>query len=79
MNDYDWENLQFLLNASEDTLRDWYSSVSADDIQYASELLAQHSEELAIKSKFYATEEVDLTNFTPDASEYLKKFTIGKK
>lgn len=78
MNDHDRQNLEFLMTAADETLRDWFNSVSPDDIQYASELLAQHSEELKIRETFIKVEEVDLTNFTPDASEYLKKFTLGK-
>lgn len=78
MNDYDRENLQFLLNADEETLKDWYGKVDVDDHEYASELLALYSEELTIKSSIYAVEEMIL-NVTPDADKYIKKFTLGKK
>lgn len=79
MNEHDRENLQFLLNAGEETLRDWYSKVDEDDHEYASEIMTMYSEELAIKSRFYAVEEVDLTGLIPDAESYLKKFSLGKK
>jgi hypothetical protein len=79
MDDYDRENLFFLLNASEEVLRDWYENVSQDDHEYASEILARYGEELEIKKRFYAVEEVDLTNLTPDAEVYLKKFSLGNK
>ena len=79
MDDNDRENLAFLLNASPDVLQDWYNTVDEDDHEYASELLAKYSEELSLKTRFYAVEEVDLTNLTPDAEQYLKRFSIGKK
>jgi len=79
MNEYDKENLQFLLNADEETLSDWYDKVDVDDHEYASELLAQYAEELAIKSSIYDIETVDLTGLTSDADDYIKKFTLGKK
>lgn len=46
MNSHDRQNLQFLLNASEQTLRQWYATVSEDDREYASELLAQYAQEI---------------------------------
>jgi len=49
MNDHDWENLQFLLNADKETLADWYSKVGVDDHEYASEILTMYSEELKVK------------------------------
>ena len=78
MNEYDRENLQFLLNADEETLKDWYSKVDVDDHEYASELLAMYSEELTIKSSIYNVEEL-VIDVTPDASNYLQKFALGKK
>ena len=39
MNARDQANLEFLLNLSEDGLRNWYDQASEDDIAYASELL----------------------------------------
>lgn len=78
MNEHDRENLQFLLNADEETLQDWYSKVDEDDHEYASEIMTMYSEELAMKSRFYAVEEVDLTGLTPDANAYLAKFSLRK-
>lgn len=78
MNEYDRENLQFLLNASEEVLQDWYNKVDVDDHEYASELLAMYSEELSIKSSIYDVEKL-VVDITPDADEYIKKFRLGKK
>lgn len=46
MNQHDRKNLQFLLNASPETLADWYNKMDFDDIVYACELLDAHSREL---------------------------------
>ena len=45
MNDWDRNNLQFLLNADDATIKDWTAQTSQDDIDYAHELLALYSEE----------------------------------
>lgn len=47
MNQRDKENLNFLLNASPETLKDWYESVEEDDHIYAQELLESYRQELA--------------------------------
>jgi hypothetical protein len=49
MNDHDWVNLQFLLNADKETLADWYSKTDVDDHEYASEIMTMYSEELKVK------------------------------
>jgi hypothetical protein len=58
MNDYDWENLQFLLNADEETLRDWYDKVDVEDHEYASELMTAYSEELKVKEILITDKEI---------------------
>jgi hypothetical protein len=73
MNDHDRSNLQFLLNASEDVLKDWYDSVDEDDHEYASELLARYGEELKLRTTFITCETVDSID---DAQQYLKKFSL---
>ena len=78
MNEQDRENLIFLLNADADTLIDWFNTVDEDDKEYASEIMAKYSEELKLKQRFYAAEDVDITGLTPDAEQYLKKFLIKK-
>ena len=49
MNDHDRANLEFILNASKETLADWYNSLSEDDLAYAQELLNAASLELAMR------------------------------
>lgn len=76
MNDYDRENLQFLLSASKEVLEDWYNKVGEDDHEYASELLASYGKELALVKIFHEAEDVKLTS---DAETYLSKFRLDKK
>lgn len=50
MNDYDKNNLNFLLNAEAEVLKDWAAKMEADDILYAQELLGRYAEELRERS-----------------------------
>lgn len=50
MDEHDRKNLQFLLNASEATIRDWWGKITDDDRQYAAELLQAHAAELREQS-----------------------------
>ena len=75
MNDYDRANLQFLLSIDSNELKEWYESVTPDDIEYAAELMLQYSEELSIKTSMYNDDVSDLT----EASTFLRRFSLGKK
>lgn len=67
----DWDNLQFLLNASEETLCDWYEKMDEDDHEYASDLLALYSEELDIKRALI--NDIEIKEFK-DAASILSRF-----
>lgn len=67
MNEHDRNNLNFLLNVSEDVLKDWYFSVDEDDIQYAIELLTMAEVEMD-----YELYEKDCI----EARQYLSKFML---
>jgi hypothetical protein len=58
MNEYDRANLFFLMNATPEELEEWYNSVSEDDHEYASELMAEYCEELATKKSLIDDKEV---------------------
>jgi hypothetical protein len=80
MNNHDLGNLNFLLNAGPEELAAWWNNVSTDDRQYASEILNQYSEELKVRQRFIDVESIALPEYMlPDAKQYLKKFTLGKK
>ena len=50
-NEWDRDNLNFLLGADEDCLKDWHAQADADDLVYAQELLAAYSEELRLRAQ----------------------------
>ena len=50
MNDWDRNNLNFLLNADDRVIKEWTAQVPQDDIDYAHELLALYSQELRERS-----------------------------
>lgn len=70
MNEYDYNNLQFLLNATEDTLRQWFEVVSEDDKEYAMELLQTAQGEILYFRMQYEEDVSDLT----EARNVLSKF-----
>jgi hypothetical protein len=70
MNKHDRNNLEFLLNAGEDTLKEWYNSVTEDDRVYASELLRVWSLELMLKAVLLSDPEIDSLT---EANQILKK------
>lgn len=61
MNEWDRNNLEFLLNASPDVLKDWYDKVDEDDREYASELLTMYGQELKFKSAMLEDNVPDIT------------------
>lgn len=49
-NDWDRDNLNFLLNASADVMADWDEQADEDDRKYAQELLDSYAEELRLEA-----------------------------
>ncbi len=78
MNQHDRSNLDFLLAAEIDVIRDWAGKMSADDIVYAQELLLQHADDLRERSReiLVEAEMQRLDNTYGIARDYLKKFTL---
>ena len=78
MNPHDRKNLDFLLAAEPDVIRDWAGKMGADDITYAQELLLQHADELRERSReiLVEAEMARLDNTYGIARDYLKKFTL---
>jgi hypothetical protein len=78
MNAHDKHNLDFLLAAEPETIRDWAGKMTSDDINYAQELLLQHAEDLRERSReiLVEAEMARLDNSYAIAREYLAKFTL---
>lgn len=61
MNDWDRNNLNFILTSMDDAFEKWMLEAKTEDIEYALELIARHKRELAnIEEKLYD----DVTDFT---------------
>jgi hypothetical protein len=78
MNQHDRKNLDFLLKAEPDVIRDWAGKMDSDDINYAQELLLQHAQDLRERSReiLVEAEMARLDNTYGIARDYLKKFTL---
>jgi hypothetical protein len=50
-NEWDRDNLNFLLNTKDEELKAWHAQADADDLAYAQELLAAYSLELKVKAE----------------------------
>jgi len=78
MNDWDRNNLHFILDSDEETLEDFYSWATEDDLAYALSLVREAKTELLIQEADILDE--ILTNATADdvseASAMLKQFQL---
>ncbi len=61
MNDWDKDNLRFLMNIDEATFEDWASQASEDDLAYAMELIRAARTEVAMQAAAIFDEVEDLT------------------
>jgi len=50
-NDWDRDNLEFLLNAKGDDFKAWFAQADEDDKAYAQELMDAYSRELQLRAK----------------------------
>jgi succinate dehydrogenase flavin-adding protein (antitoxin of CptAB toxin-antitoxin module) len=55
----DSDNLDFLLSLDKAGLVVWFMQATPDDVAYAMELMAQHSEQLAIEQSLNTTEWIE--------------------
>lgn len=79
-NDWDRDNLNFLLNSSPEVITDWENQSDEDDKVYAQELLDAYAEELRIQSQDLIVEaEMALMVEYEDAKVVLSKFAINLK
>ena len=49
MNNWDRDNLNFILNTTDEAFSDWMLQADSDDIDYALELITKHREEIYLK------------------------------
>jgi hypothetical protein len=74
MNDWDKDNLHFLLTVSSEVFEDWLAQADEDDIEYAIELLQQAKSELLLQKM----EILDDVEDTTDAKSILQKIRDRK-
>jgi len=72
MNDWDKNNIQFILSLDEEGFEDWYATLDTDDMDYALELLKQARTEVNMQLVSLHDDIEDVS----DASSVLKKFTL---
>lgn len=76
MNDWDRDNLNFILNTTDEDFIDWMEQADSDDIDYAIRLIHEHKQELALKETVlldeWSEEQIDLT----EANDVLNKFRL---
>lgn len=77
-NDWDRDNLNFLLNTKGDDFSAWHAQADEDDLAYAQELMDAYSLELKIRSEELRIEgELALSN-NQDAIRVISKFNLTK-
>jgi len=72
MNDWDKNNLNFILSLNEQEFTDWYECLDDDDIEYAMEILKQARIEIAMQVASLHDDIEDVS----DAKTVLKQFTL---
>ena len=72
MNDWDKNNLQFILSLSPKEFEDWYECLDDDDIAYAMEILQQARTEVNLQLVSLNDDVEDLSA----AKNVLKQFTL---
>jgi Tfp pilus assembly protein PilF len=71
-NDWDRDNLNFLLNSPQSVLDEWNAQCDPDDLEYAQELLDAYAEELRIQARDLKIEaEMALMFEYPDAGRVI--------
>jgi hypothetical protein len=70
MNDWDYDNLMFLIKTNDSVFQDWIEQADNDDVNYALELFKKHRDIIAMREIYLRD---DITDFS-DAKEVLTKF-----
>ena len=70
MNEWDYDNLMFLIKTNDLVFQDWIEQADNDDVNYALELFKKHRDMIAMREIYLRD---DITDFS-DAKEALTKF-----
>jgi len=77
-NQWDRDNLEFLLNTKGDDFKAWHDQADADDLAYAQELMDAFSLELKLRAEALEIECLIDSKGTPDASRVIDQFRLTK-
>lgn len=72
MNNYDRNNLLFILELDESEFDEWVNTIPDDDVEYAIELVTRYRQELIQKEAML----LDEVPSTAVANDYLQKFRL---
>jgi hypothetical protein len=75
-NEWDRDNLEFLLNTKGDAFKAWFAQADEDDKAYAQELMDAYSKELKLRAEELEIE-ARLDN-TQEANMVIKRFQLTK-
>lgn len=75
MNEFDKDNLDFFLKTNQAEFEEWMEQANDQELQYAMQLIRQSRRELVEQELAL----IDTVNDTKQASDILKKFTLGTK
>lgn len=73
MNDWDRNNLHFILDSDEETLTDFYSWATADDLDYALKLIREAKSELDVAELELLDESTEENGLT-EARQVLSRY-----
>ncbi len=77
-NQWDRDNLEFLLNTKGDDFKAWHAQSDEDDKVYARELMDAYSRELKLRSELLEIEALIDLKGTPDANRVIDQFRLTK-
>jgi len=74
MNEFDKDNLEFILHSPRDEFEAWMEEADTDTLAYAMKLIRDYRLSLLEEEQEYLDDELDDTS---DALAILKRFTLG--
>jgi hypothetical protein len=77
-NQWDRDNLEFLLNTKGDDFAAWFAQADEDDLVYARELMDAYSLELKMRSEALEIECLIERLGTPDAARVIDRIRLTK-
>ena len=77
-NEWDRDNLEFLLNTKGDEFKAWFAQADEDDKAYAQELMDAYSRELQLRAQELEIEATMGLNNYPEANQVIQQFRLTK-